>query len=159
MRSFAAASISIQENSIGTLFRHPTRGRNLHGIPSSPSRWSPWRGGSSSPSELRVCTSRLPVSMCLISLSLSRVLDLAWSGCTVSFATIVGSYGVSRPLPSCNEPSLAHWGFVMLDWVLDLRTLDVCLVMGYLWWQWDVLLIHLMYVLALNSWILEVTLG
>ena len=33
------------------------------------------------------------------------------------------------------------------DWVFkDLRTLDVCLAMGYPWWQWDVLLIHLMYV-------------
>ena len=35
------------------------------------------------------------VAMCLISLSLSRVLDLARSWCIVSFVNIVGSYGVS----------------------------------------------------------------
>jgi hypothetical protein len=92
-------------------------------------------------------------------LSLSRVLDLARCWCTASFVNIFGSDGVLPSLPSCDELSLSLWGFVMLDWVLDLRTLDVCLAMGYLWWQWDVLLIHLMYVLALNSRIPEVTLG
>ena len=41
----------------------------------------------------------VPVVMSLISLSLSlsRVLDLAWSWCIASFAIIVGSYDVSPP--------------------------------------------------------------
>ena len=154
MRSSATASLCRDEKPIGSLFWHPVGGRNHHRRPSSSSRRSPWWGGSSSPSGLRVCTSSY-----VFDLSLSRVVDLAWSWCTASFVIIVGSYGVSPPLPSCDELSLALWGFIMLDWVLDLRTLDVCLAMGYLWWQWDVLLIHLMYVLALYSRIPVVTLG
>ena len=42
---------------------------------------------------------------------------------------------------------------------MDLRTLDVCLSYEHPWWQWCIILIHLMYVLAVNSWIPEVTLG
>ena len=41
------------------------------------------------------------VAMCLISLSLFRVLDLARSWCITSFAIIVESYDVSPPLLSC----------------------------------------------------------
>ena len=91
----------------------------------------------------------VPVAMCLI--SLSRVLDLAQSWCTMSFVNIVGSYGVSSlSLSCCDEFSLALWGFVMLDWILDLRSLDVCLACGYPWWQWGILLSYLMYVLVFN---------
>ena len=90
----------------------------------------------------------VPVAMCLI--SLSGVLDLAWSWCTASFVNIFGSYGVLPSLPSCDELSLALWGFVMLDWILDLRTLDVCVAYGYPWWQWSIILSHLIYVLVVN---------
>ena len=43
--------------------------------------------------------------------------------------------------------------------ILDLRTLDVCLACGYPWWQWGVLLIHLIYVLAINLRIPAMTWG
>ena len=131
------------------------------GIPhrwsSSSSRRSPWRGGSSSPSGLRVCTSSYVFDL---SLSLSRVLDLAWSWCTTSFVTIVGSYGVSPSLSCCDELIFYLWAFtiIRLNTFMDLRTLDVCLANEYPWWQWGIILIHLMYVLALNSRIPEVTL-
>ena len=69
----------------------------------------------------------VPVAMCLISLSLSHVLDLARSWCIASFAIIVGSYGVSPPLLSCNGLSFP-FEVILSDWVFkDLRTLDVCL--------------------------------
>ena len=57
MRSSATASLCRDEKPIGSLFWHPVGGRNHHRRPSSSSRRSPWRGGSSSPSGLRVCTS------------------------------------------------------------------------------------------------------
>jgi hypothetical protein len=95
--------------------------------------------------------------MCLISISCT------WFGTILMYRELCYYSWIIwcfSPTISCwDELSLVLWGFVMLDWVLDLRTLDVCLAMGYLWWQWDVLLIHLMYVLALNSWIPVVTLG
>ena len=74
---------------------------------------------------------------------------------------IVGSYGVSPSLSCCDELSFSFCDFVVigLNTLLDLGTLDVCLAMGYPWRQWDVLLIPLMYVLALNSPIPEVKLG
>ena len=72
--------------------------------PSSSSRCSPWRGGSSSPLGLRVCTSSY-----VFDLSLSRVLDLARSWCIASFAIIVGSY-VSSTLYS-----------LVMDWVSPLK--------------------------------------
>ncbi len=68
--------------------------------------------------------------MCLI--SLSRVLEMSWSRCTVGFATIVGSYDVLPPLP------------LVMNWVSplklsyrieSLRTLDVCLARVYLLWS------------------------
>ena len=90
----------------------------------------------------------VPVAMCLI--SLSRVLDLARSWCTASFAIIVGSYDVSPPLLSCNVLSFP-FEVILSDWVFkDLRTLDVCLACAYLWWQWDIHVIYLMYVLVIN---------
>ena len=92
----------------------------------------------------------VPVGMCLISLSLSRVLDLARSWCIASFAIIVGSYDVSPLLLSCDELSFPL-EVILSDWVFkDLRTLDVCLACAYLWWQWDIHVIYLMYVLATN---------
>ena len=68
------------------------------------------------------------VAMCLISLSLSRVLEVIRSWCIASFAIIVGSYDVfSPPLLSCNELSFP-FEVILSDWVFkDLRTLDVCL--------------------------------
>ena len=85
--------------------------------------------------------------------SLSRVLDSAQSWCIASFVTIVGSYGVSPSLP-CDELSFA-FEVILSDWVFkDLRTLDVCLAYEYLWWQWDIHVNHLMYVLVINLWVL-----
>ena len=53
------------------------------------------------------------------------------------------------------------WDFVVigLNTFMDLRALDICLAYEYSWWQWGIILIHLICVLALNSWIPEVTLG
>ena len=118
--------------------------------PSSSSRRSPWLGGSSSPSGLRVCTSSY-----VFALSLSRGLDLAWSWCIMSFAIIVWSYDVSPPLLSCNGLRFP-FEVILSDWVFkDLRTFDVCLACAYLWWQWDIHVTYLMYVLVINlqvSW-------
>jgi hypothetical protein len=69
----------------------------------------------------------VPVAMCLISLSLSRVLSMARSWCIASFAIIVGSYDVSSPVLSCNGLSFP-FKVILSDWVFkDWRTLDVCL--------------------------------
>ena len=156
MSFYTAASLCSEAISFGALFRHPAGGGNHHRRPSSSSRRSPWRGGSSSPSWLRVCTSSY-----VFDLSLSRVLDLARSWCTASFVNIVGSYGVSPSLSCCDELSFYLWGFTIigLNTFMDLRTLDVCLAYEYPWWQWGIILIHLIYVLALNSRIPEVTSG
>ena len=48
--------------------------------------------------------------MCLISLSLSRVLEVVRSWCIASFAIIFGSYDVSSPLYS-----------LVMDWVFPLK--------------------------------------
>ena len=90
----------------------------------------------------------VPVAMCLI--SLARVLEVVRSWCIANFAIIVGSYDVSPPLLSCNGLSFP-FEVILSDWVFkDLRTLDVCLACAYLWWQWDIHVIHLMYVLVIN---------
>ena len=73
----------------------------------------------------------VPVAMCFI--SLSRVLDLAWSWCTASFVTIVGSYGVSPSLSSCDELSFTSEVSLLSDWILL--------------WIWE----HLIYVLHMNT--------
>ena len=149
-------SLYSHEKLIGSPFRHPAGGGNHHQWPSSLSQCSPWQGGSSSPSGLMDCTSSY-----VFDLSFSRVLDLAWSWCIASFVNIVGSYGVFSSLSCCDELSFYLWGFTIigLNTFMNLGTLDVCLACGYPWWQWGVLLIHLMYVLALNLRIPEVTLG
>ena len=86
--------------------------------------------------------------MCLI--FLSHVLHMARSWCIASFAIIVGSYDVSPPLLSCNG-LIFPFEVILSDWVFkDLRTLDVCLACAYLWWQWYIHVIHLMYVLVIN---------
>ena len=74
------------------------------------------------------------------------------SWCIAGFVNIVRSYGVFPSLSSCDELSFSLWDFVVigLNTFMDLRTLDICRAMGYLWWQWDVLLIYLMYVLVIN---------
>ena len=75
---------------------------------------------------------------------------MARSWCIASFAIIVGSYDVSPPLSSCNGLSFP-FEVTLSDWVFKyLRTLDVCLACAYLWWQWDIHVIHLMYVLVIN---------
>ena len=56
-RSATSASLCSHQKSIGTLFWHPAGGGIPHRWPSSSSRRYPWRGGSSSPSRLRICTS------------------------------------------------------------------------------------------------------
>ena len=148
MSFYVAASLCTKEISSTALFWHPAGGGNHHRRPSSSSRRSPWRGGSSSPSGLRVCTSSY-----VFDLSLSRVLDLAWFWCIASFVNIVVSYGVS-PLSIfvVMNQIFSLWGFVIVGLnILDLRTLDVCLAYEYPWWQWGIILIHLIYVLALNS--------
>ena len=80
------ASIATQKP-IGTLFRHPAGGGIPHRWPSSSSRRSPWRGGSSSPSRLRVCTSSYVFDLSL-SLSLSLVF-LIWHDVDVSRALLL----------------------------------------------------------------------
>lgn len=66
--------------------------------------------------------------LCVWSLSLSRVLNLAQSWCIASFAIIVGSYVSPPPLLSCSELSFP-FEVILSDWVFkDLRTLDVYLV-------------------------------
>ena len=144
--SSAAASLHSHQKPIGTLFWHPTGGGIHHRWPSSSFRCSPGRGGSSSPSGLRVCASSyvfdlsLPLSLS-VCVCVCRVLDLAQSWCIASFAIIVGSYdGLSFPF----EVILSDWVF------MDLRTLDVCLACAYLRWQLDIHVIYLMYVLVIN---------
>ena len=68
---------------IGTLFRHPAGGGIPHRWPSSSSRRSPWGGGSSSPSRLRVCTSSY-----VFDLSLS-LMFLIWHDLDVSRALLL----------------------------------------------------------------------
>ena len=86
-------------------FRHPAGGGIPLRWPSSSSRCSPWRGGSSSPSGMRVCTSSY-----VFDLSLSRVLEVLWSWCIASIPIIVGSYDVFSPLYS-----------LVMDWVFPLK--------------------------------------
>ena len=125
MGSSAAASLCSHRKPIYTRSGTLPEGRIPLRWPSSSSRRSPWRGGSSSPSGLRVCTSSY-----VFDLSLSHVLDLARSWCIASFAIIVGSYVASPPLLSCNGLSFP-FEVILLDWVFnDLRTLDVCLAMN-----------------------------
>ena len=156
MSFYTAASLCTSTISSTALFRHPAGGGNHHRRPSSSSRRSPWRGGSSSPSRLGVCTSSY-----VFDLSLSRVLDMARSWCTASFVNIVGSYGVSSlSILVVMNRIFSLWGFVIVGLnISDLRTLDVCLAYEYPWCQWGIILIHLIYVLALNSRIPMVTLG
>ena len=122
MRSSTAASLYIHQKPLGSPSRHPAGWGNLHRWPSSSSRRSPWRGGSSSSSGLRVRTSSY-----VFDLSLSCVLEVVRSWCITSFAIIVGSYVSPPPLLSCNELSFP-FEVILSNWVFkDLRTLDVCL--------------------------------
>jgi hypothetical protein len=157
MRSSTAASLYTEAISSGGLHRHPARGGNHHRRPSSSSRRPPWRGGRSSASRLRVCTSSYVFD---ISLSLSHDLVRARSWYNIGFVKIVGSYGVLPSLLCCDELSLALWDFIVVGLnILDLRSLDVCHASGYPWWQWGILLSHLIYVLVINLRIPVVTLG
>jgi hypothetical protein len=155
MRSSAAASLCIHEKPIRALFRYSAGGGNHHRRPSSSSRRSPWRGGSSSPLGLRVCTSSY-----VFNVSLSLVFLMARSWCIGGFVNIVGSYG-DFPSILLWWIEFSLWDFVLigLNTFMDLRALDICLAYEYLWWQWGIILIHLICVLALNSRIPEVTLG
>ena len=122
------------------------------GIPhqwrSSSSRCSSWRGGSSSPLGLRVCTNSY-----VFGLSLSHVLDLARSWCAESFVTIVESYGVFLSL-YCDDLCFPFeisfyrieyfYGFVS-TWYMSCKWI-LMVTMGY-------------YFDSLNSRIPEVTLG
>ena len=114
--------------------------------PSSSSQRSPWRGGSSSPSRLRVCTSSYVFDLSLsLSCSLYGTILMYRELCYYSWI-----YDVSPPLLSCDELSFPL-EVILSDWVFkDLRTLDVCLACAYLWWQWDIHVIYLMYVLVIN---------
>ena len=91
--------------------------------PSSSSRCSPWRGGSSSPSGLRVCTSSY-----VFDLSLS--LSCSWGGTILMYPELCYYSWILwcfSPLLSCNGLSFP-FEVILLDWVFkDLRTLDVCL--------------------------------
>ena len=139
------------KNQFVTLFQQPVGGRSHHWRPYSSSRRYPWRGGSSSPSGLRVCTSSYVFDLSL-SRVLSRVPSMAQSWCIPSFAIIVGSYDVSPPLLSCDELSFP-FEVILSDWVFYENTWCMsCL--DYLWWQWDIMC-HLMYVLVIKlrvSW-------
>ena len=83
------------------------------------------------PSGLRVCTSSYVFNL---SLSLSRVLEMARSWCITSFVNIVGSYGVFPSLSCCDELRFSLWDFVLSDWILA--------------WIWE----HFMYVLHMNTY-------
>jgi hypothetical protein len=85
--------------------------------------------------------------MCLISLSCSWFATILMYRELCYFSWILWCFS---PLPSCNGLSFP-FEVILLDWVFkDLRTLDVCLACAYLWWQWDIHVIHLMYVLVIN---------
>ena len=124
MRSSAAASLCIHEKPIRTLFRYPAGGGNHHRRPSSSSRRSPWRGGSSSPSGLKVCTSRYV-------LYLSRVLKMEWSWCNADFVDIDDHMEFF--------PSLSSWwiGFSPLKFYYQNESLRI----------WE----NLIYVLHMNT--------
>ena len=101
----------------------------------------------------------VPVAMCLI--YLPRLLEMSWSWCIAGFVNIVGSYVVFPSLSCCDELSFSLWDFIVigLNTFMDLRTLDICLAIEYSWWRRGIVLYYLIYVLALNSRIPEVTLG
>ena len=105
------------------MFRHPAGGGIPLRWPSSSSRCSPWRGGSSSPSGLRVCTSSY-----VFGLSLS----CSWDDTILMYRELCYYIRILwcffPPLLSCNELSFP-FEVILSDWVFkDLRTLDVCLV-------------------------------
>ena len=54
----------------------------------------------------------------------------------------------SPSLSCCDELSFSLWDFVVigLNTFMDLRKLDICLAIQYSWWQWVIVLIHLIYV-------------
>ena len=121
---FRAASFCSHQKPLGSPFRHPAGGGIHHRWPSSSSRRYPWRGGSSSTSGLRVCTS-------------SYVFDLSLS-CSLSCSL----YGTILMYPELCYCSWILWMFLplyslVMNWVSPLklsywiesfmRTLDVCL--------------------------------
>ena len=107
--------------------------------PSSSSWRSPWRGGSSSPLGLRVCTSSYVFDL---SLSVSLSLPCSWFGTILMYRELfyyIWILWCFLPLYlSCNGLSFP-FEVILLDWVFkDLRTLDVSLACAYLWWQWEI---------------------
>ena len=92
--------------------------------------------------------------MCLIYLSLS--LSCSWFGTILMYRELCYYSWILwcfSPSISCDGLSL-RFEVILSDWVFkDLRTLDVCLACAYLWWQWDIHVIHLMYVLVINLWV------
>ena len=93
----------------------------------------------------------VPIAMCLISLSLS--LSCSWFGTILMYRELCYYSWILwcfSSLVSCNGLSFP-FEVILSDWVFkDLRTLDVCLACAYLWWQWDIHMIYLMYVLVIN---------
>ena len=89
---------------VGSPFRHPIGGGIPHRWPSSSSRHSPWRGGSSSPSGMRVCTN-------------SYVFDLSLS------CSLYGTILMYREL--CYYSWILWWFFplysLVKNWVLLLK--------------------------------------
>ena len=95
----------------------------------------------------------VPVAMCLISLSLSlsRVLEMAWSWCIMGFVNIVGSYGVFPSLSCCDELSFPfEISFYRIEYFYGFENTLCMPCYEYPWWKWGIVLIHLIYILALN---------
>ena len=144
MGSSAAASLCSHQKPLGGPFRHPAGGGIPHRWSSSSSPRSPWRGGSSSPLGLRVCTS-------------SYVFDLSLS-CSLSCSL----YGTILMYPELCYCSWILWCFspstLVMNWVSPLKLsyrIDSLMntwcmsCRDYLWWQWDIMCL-LMYVLVTN---------
>jgi hypothetical protein len=94
-------------------------------------------------------------------LSLSCDLEMSRSWCIMGFVNIDRSYDVS-PLSI----------LVVMNWIFSLQSFVIVGLNIQIWehmmyvlhneysrWQWGIILIHLMYVMAINLRIPEVTLG
>ena len=73
------------------------------------------------------------------------------SWCIIGFVNIVGSYGVFPSL-SCDELSFSfEISFYRIEYFYGFESTWCMSSYEYPWWQWGIILIHLICVLALNS--------
>ena len=155
MISSTASSLCSHEETTGIPFRHHAGGGYHHRWPSSSSLRPPWRGGSSPPTGLRVCTGSY-----VFNLSLSHVVEMSRSWCIAGFVNVVGSCGVFPSLSCCDELSFPFEISLLSDWILLWIWEHLIYVLQFntrgdngvsYWFSW--------YVLALNSRIPHVTMG